>query len=126
MKLRLFLLLTGTLFTSSCFLARTRSNEPFPQQALEALTLGETTALEAVEQLGAPLEVVQLGRRSAYRYQYGVAKRTGLFLIVVTFLEEDTQSDRLWLFFDEEDRLTHYATSYEAEGAEYGLPFGED
>ena len=91
--------------------------------ALAGLTAGTTTAAQALELLGAPTEVIQLGRRSAWRYDHTVVKRTGLTVIVFTAINSDTQSDRAWLFFDENDVLTHFGSTLTAETSEWVPPW---
>ncbi len=61
------LLLVGS---TSCFLSRVDIQEPISPQVVTALEPGVHTAADVVERLGAPSEVVQLGHRSAYRYEY--------------------------------------------------------
>jgi outer membrane protein assembly factor BamE (lipoprotein component of BamABCDE complex) len=107
----------------SCLISRDTQNEPLSVEALAGLTPGSTTAAQAVELLGAPSEIVQLGFRSAYRYEFGTAKRAALFLIVVNLSNTDARSDRLWLFFDDGDVLTHVASSFEAADARYKMPW---
>jgi hypothetical protein len=80
---------------------------------------GETTAKDVVEALGAPNEVVQLGTRSAYRYDFTVEKTAGFTLIIITFLNDDTRADRAWLFFDKDDVLTH--ARFDAAGLRHGV-----
>lgn len=112
------------LLASSCVISREYVNEDLDPARLDELVPGTTTARQVVEILGAPAEVVQLGRRSAYRYEHVQEKLTGLTLVfVVFFLNSDTQSDRLWVFFDETDVLTHVASTFEADEAEYAMPW---
>ncbi|MCE9592924.1 MAG: outer membrane protein assembly factor BamE [Planctomycetes bacterium] len=105
----------------ACLLDRSTTNERPEPAALHELTPGTTTASDVVRLLGAPSEVVQLGKRSAYRYEHSVTKRTGLWLIVFGSLNSDTQSDRVWVFFDENAILTHVASTFESERAEFGM-----
>ena len=112
-------LLTG------CFLTRDTINEPLRPARLAELVPGETTAGRALELLGAPSDVVQLGRRSAWRYDHTVSRQTGLFLIVFTAINNDVQSDRLWLFFDEHDVLRHHGSTLAAKSSEWVLPWLE-
>ena len=109
--------------TPACFITRQSRNEPLEGSSLAALEPGTTTALEAVELLGGPIEVIQLGYRSAYLYQYDVTKRAGLFLIVFSAMNEEFDSDRAWLFFDEQDVLTHVGTTLAAGRPEYHMPW---
>jgi hypothetical protein len=113
----------AALLLPSCFLGRSTINEPLREAVVESLVPGRSTAGDVVALLGAPVEVVQLGRRSAYRYDSTVAKRTGLFLLVVGVYNNDQQSDRVWIFLDEEGVLTHVAASYHAGEARHRLPW---
>lgn len=107
----------------ACALTRSTDNTPLAREALAALEPGRTTAREVVERLGAPVEVVQLGKRSAYRYQFSQTKRAVLFLVVLAFQNEDARSDRAWLFFDEDQVLTHLGTTLEGDDPEYAMPW---
>lgn len=109
--------------SSACLVDRTTTNVPISREVVGTLTPGTTTAREAVAALGAPLEVVQLGLRSAYRYEFVVSKRAGLVLILVGLISRDTRSDRAWLFFDEEDVLTHVAATFEGADSQYAMPW---
>jgi hypothetical protein len=106
-----------------CFLSRRAENERIRPATLARLEPGRTSAKQAVEILGAPTDVVQLGRRSAYRYDASVTKDAGLWLLVVGLLGRDTRSDRVWLFFDEAELLTHVGATLESDEAEYALPW---
>jgi len=108
---------------TGCLIDRSTMNTPLAPETVAALEPGRTTAREAVELLGAPVEVVQLARRSAYRYEFTVSKRAALFLVVVNLRGEDTRADRLWLFFDEQDVLTHVGSTFESGDAAYALPW---
>lgn len=116
-------LLLTMLLTPGCFLTRTTIDSAPAREALTQLRPGETTATQVVALLGAPREVVQLGRRSAYRYEEVEQKRAGLFLLVVTFFNDDAQSDRTWVFFDEDDVLSHVGSTLLADDAEWAMPW---
>ncbi|GAB4146473.1 MAG: hypothetical protein Fur0037_14540 [Planctomycetota bacterium] len=107
----------------SCALARQESNDPIDARIVRTLEPGRTTAREVVERLGAPTDVVQLGRRTAYRYDASITKSAALFLILFNMGAQDTRTDRLWVFFDENDVLTHYGASYGTHRAQYALPW---
>ena len=112
------------LLAPSCIISREYVNEDLEPGRVEQLVPGTSTASDVVALLGAPAEVVQLGRRSAYRYEHAQEKVTGLTLVfVVFFFNSDMQSDRVWVFFDENDVLTHMASTFEAEEAEYAMPW---
>ena len=108
---------------SSCFFARFNTNEPLSRPDIARLQPGTTTAKQAVELLGAPTEVVQLGRRTAYRYHYTLAKNTGLLVTIFGLYNEDVRSDRLWLFFDEHQKLTHHGATFASGNVSYSLPW---
>lgn len=112
------------LVLSSCLIGRNHVNAPIDPTAYEQLRPGTTTAQDVADLLGAPSEVVELGLGSAWRYEYVKNKRTGLFLLLVAFLNDDTQSDRIWVFFDEEGRLTNAAATLDSERAEWEMPWG--
>jgi len=112
-------------FLSGCFLARTTTNEPLSAQRMEALKAGESTAQDALRILGAPHDVVQLGKRSAWRYDFTNTKRAGFSVIVVTLLNEDSRSDRAWLFFDENLVLIGAGTTLQASDSEFAMPWSE-
>ena len=111
--------------TSACAMGRVTENEPLDPMTLGSLRPGVTTALEAVELLGAPDDIVQLGRRSAYRYSFRSTKVAGLspipFLLI--FYNVDSRSDRAWLFFDENQVLTHLGVTLEGAMNEYAMPW---
>ena len=114
-------LLTG------CVFSRFDTNAPIAQESVAQLEPGKHTAADVVGILGGPSEVVQLGKRSAYLYDHSTKKTTALWLIVIGFGGRDTRSDRVWVFFDEDEILTHVGATFEATDAEYELPvFTED
>ncbi len=106
-----------------CFISRTALNDPIPEASIEGLVPGVSTAEEVVAALGAPIQVVELGERSAYHYLYRRQKRAGLTFIVLTFINEDNRPDRVWVFFDENDVLTHVASTFSADDTRYALPW---
>lgn len=116
-------LLAVVVLASGCFTARDTVNEPLEAEKIARLRPGETPAAEVVELLGAPTEVVQLARRSAYRYDYTNSKRSGLFLFVANFINEDTRSDRLWVFFDDDQILSHFGVTLQGDESVYAMPW---
>lgn len=111
--------------TPACFVGRFADNEPLSADQLRTLEPGTTTAAEAVQRLGAPVDVIQLGRRSAYLYAHTVRKNSGFLMLVVGLFNEDQRWDRAWLFFDENDVLSHVGTTLAAERAEYAMPWND-
>lgn len=111
------------LLAPSCLISKDTINQPLQAVELDGLIPGETSAAEVAAKLGAPNEVVQLGLRSAWRYDFAAAKRAGFTLIVITFSNVDTRQDRIWVFFDEEGVLSYYGTTFEAENSRYAMPW---
>ncbi len=122
--MRQFLLLAAlSIALPGCLLSKQTQNEPLHAERIAHLVPGTTTAKEVVELLGAPTEVVQLGKRTTYRYDYTATKNTGLWLIAVYLSNSDTRADRAWVFFDEHEVLTHVASSLHADEASYAMPW---
>ena len=67
--------------------------------------------------------MVQLGRRTAYRYDAAIAKGAILILVVANFGNFDSRSDRLWVFFDEKDVLSHYGATFGTHRTQYAMPW---
>jgi outer membrane protein assembly factor BamE (lipoprotein component of BamABCDE complex) len=109
-------------FLPGCFISRADTNRSIDAQALASLQPQGSTAADVVRALGAPTEVVQLAARTAYRYDHTVQKQAGLFLLLIGLRGIDTQADRVWVFFDEHDVLTHIGATLDASDAEYDLP----
>jgi len=107
----------------ACAVARSTDTEPLAAERLAQLRPGASTAKEVVAVLGAPVDVVQLGKRSAYLYRYTATKRAGLWLVVVGLYNVDTRSDRAWVFFDENQVLTHVGTTLAGDQVEYAMPY---
>ncbi len=111
------------LLLQSCFISRRSNNEPLSLAQVRSLTPGKSTAKECVEILGAPTDVVQLGKRFAYRYDHTINKGAGLFLLVLIFFNEDARQDRVWLFFDANSVLSHVGSTFAAERPEHSMPW---
>jgi hypothetical protein len=100
-----------------------REYQPFDTGKLDNVTVGKTTAREVAQAFGAPSQVVKLVNGNAYIYERAVAKGTGLWLVLVSFGNYETQYDRLVFFFDMDNILIHYGISLNAGDASYGFPF---
>src|SRR5213082_1348485 len=90
----------AALLLPSCLLSRSTANEPLHRDKIDALKPGTSTATDVANTLGAPTEVVQLGTRMAWRYDFTIDKVAGFSIIVLSFINSDTRADRAWLFFD--------------------------
>jgi len=111
------------LILPSCFIRRQERNGPSDPTAVASLQPGTTTARQVVERLGAPTEVVQLGRRTAYRYDAASTKTAGFTVLFFTLFGSDTRSDRVWVFFDENEQLTHLGSTFAMHRTQYALPW---
>lgn len=115
--------LSCCLFLGGCLVGRQDLNEPLDATLVSRLQPGTTTAQQVTGLFGAPAEVVQLGRRTAYRYVATTTKSAGLWLVVVILAAQDTRSDWLWVFFDENNVLTHYGSTFAVHRTQYALPW---
>lgn len=122
---KLLTVLAIALLLPSCFLARRINNEPLQRTKIEQLKTGVSTATDVANVLGAPTEVVQLGNRMAWRYDFSNAKVAGFSIIVLTFINEDTRADRAWLFFDANNVLQFASKTLEGSHAEYAMPWSD-
>ena len=97
--------------------------KPFDPAALQQVTPGATTAADVTRLFGPPAKIVKLSNGNAYMYERSTEKLTGLWLVVVTFANWDTQHDRVVFFLNGQDVVTHVGSSFTAEAASYGMPF---
>jgi hypothetical protein len=112
------------LFTApGCVVARSDENEPLDPEIVRRLVPGRTTSKQVVELLGAPNDVVQLAKRTAYRYDHRRQKGAGLILIVLNFANLDARTDRMWLFFDENQVLSHFGATFASHHTQYAMPW---
>ena len=121
--LKVLAVLLITLLVPSCFLSRKLNNEPLQPAKFGELKTGVSTATDVANVLGAPTEVVQLGNRMAWRYDFSNNKVEGFSIIILTFVNEDTRADRAWLFFDANSVLQFSSLTLEGERAEYAMPW---
>ena len=118
------LVLMIVIFSAGCTLiSKNKEYQGFDPSGLDGLVSGQTTAAEVSRIFGAPSQVVKMSNGNAYIYKRSVAKGTGFWLVLVSFGNYDRQYDRVVFFFDQDDILTHYGASLNAQEASYGLPF---
>jgi len=77
---------------------------------LAQLESGTTTRRDVLELLGPPSQVISLEGETVLYYLYERSDGEGLILVVYNQFKVDTRYDRAVFFFDENDRLTDYAT----------------
>lgn len=122
-RMKILLLLPVLFLAPSCFISRSTANEPLPAQRMDTLVPGKSTATDVANTLGAPNEVVQLGKRMAWRYDFTNAKQAGFSIIILTFVNSDARADRAWFFFDENSVLQYAGRTLQADHAEYAMPW---
>jgi len=121
--LLLVVLVAAAMLSGCAVFGVTKDFKPFDQQLITQVTPGKTTAQEVTKLFGAPNQVVKLSNGNAYIYTRSLNKSTGLWLVVVTFIDMDTQHDRIVFFLNNNDIVTNYGRSLNAADAAYGLPF---
>jgi hypothetical protein len=126
MKKRMILwgLAVALLFTTGCAaVGRSRDFRPIEPSSLSHIAPGTTTGAELMRLFGPPSRIVRLSNGNAYIYTSKLTKTTGLWLALVTFVNMDTREDRVVIFLNSRDVVTHWGSSFQAGEASYGLPF---
>jgi hypothetical protein len=119
----LFILLLVFFLQSCAGWAKNKDYYPFDASGLDKLIPGKSTAAEVTEMLGAPSSIVKLSNGNAYIYRRSFSKGTGLWFILVTFVNYDKHYDQIVIFFDKKNIMTHYGITLDAHKAAYGFPF---
>lgn len=119
---RLAPLLMAVSVLPGCFFSRSRTNPELSPELASQIIPNQSTAGDVTRVLGAPNEVVQLGLRTAWRYEHTVEKQSAAFLVFLGLRGVDTQSDRVWVFFDADGNVTNVGTQFQASEAEYDVP----
>lgn len=74
------------------------------------LVRGQSTRSDVLELLGPPSQVVSMEDETAFYYLFEHSAGEGLILLVYNRFSVATDYDRAIFFFDDNDRLTDYAT----------------
>ena len=117
------ILLLMSCGNSCAVIGRGKNFRPFDQNTLTQVMPGKTTASEVTKLFGAPSQIVKLSNGNAYVFERSVDKVTGLWLVVLTFGNFDTQYDRIVFFINKDDVVTHYGSSFQTGTASYAMPF---
>ena len=117
------ILLIASIFTGCAVFGRSKDFVPFDENVLKQVTTGTTSASEVTRLFGPPNKIVKLSNGNAYMYERSVKKATGLWLVLISFANLDTQYDRIVFFINNNDIVTHYGSSFNSEAASYALPF---
>jgi len=117
------ILLAASICMGCAVFGRGKDFKPFDENSLKQVTSGKTTASEVARLFGPPNKIVKLSNGNAYLYERSIEKATGLWLVVLTFGNWDKQYDRIVVFINNEDVVTHIGSSFNAETASYAMPF---
>ena len=117
------ILLMASIFTGCAVFGRSKNFVPFDENALKQVTTGKTSASEVTQLFGPPNKIVKLSNGNAYMYERSVNKATGLWLVLLSFGNFDTQYDRIVFFINNNDVVTHFGSSFNSETASYAMPF---
>ena len=122
--LRMTILLLVVSIAAGCaVIGRGRDFRPIEENTLSQVTPGKTTATDVVRLFGPPSQIVKLSNGNAYVYDRSLSKATGLWFVIVTFANYETQYDRIVFFINNSDIVTHYGSSFKSNAASYGMPF---
>jgi hypothetical protein len=113
----------ASIGTGCAVFGRGKNFVPFDENALKQVTTGKTSASEVTQLFGPPNKIVKLSNGNAYVYERSIDKGTGLWLVLLTFANFDTQYDRIVFFINNDDVVTHFGSSFNSEAASYGMPF---
>ena len=113
------------LVLPGCFSTRSTVNQKLSPEVTAQIGPGAPVT-EVVELMGAPTDIIQLGNRVAYLYEFQQSKMTGFLAMVVGFMNSDTRSDRVWIFLGPGGTtVSHVASSFDAAKAKNGMPWSE-
>jgi len=93
--------------------------------------VGQSTKEDVARILGAPTDIIFNNKELdplnvfAYEYIYRLEKTTGFTIIILTLTNSDTKRDHVLVFFDANGIVTGVGARFQAEDAEYDLPFGD-
>ena len=121
--LRISILLLASIFTGCAVFGKSKDFVAFDENALKQVTTGKTSASEVTLLFGPPNKIVKLSNGNAYMYERSIKKATGLWLVLVSFGNLETQYDRIVFFMNNNDVVTHYGNSFNSEKASYAMPF---
>jgi len=122
-RLVISMLLVAAICCGCAVFGRGKNFVPFDENALKQVTPGKTGASEVTQLFGPPNRIVKLSNGNAYVYERSLGKGTGLWLVVLTFVNYDTQFDRIVFFINNDGVVTHFGSSFNSEKASYAMPF---
>jgi hypothetical protein len=135
--------------TPGCIYGRARDDRPLDPARLLSIQVGKSTKRDVVEILGAPTfvndrlgfrvlapqggpqagsvpaplvdELVRQPLDHSYTYVFSDTKSTSLYLLIVSWTNQETHYDRAVFFFDEKGVLTHMGVTLDAPNGEFRL-----
>src|SRR5581483_1727507 len=131
-----------------CILGRIRDQSPIDPEAVKKIVVGQTTKKDVVDLLGAPAyvndriglrvlgkpvqgagntgplidELIHSPLDHSYTYEYSDTKSLSLYLLIVSFTNQETKRDRVVVFFDEKGVVTHVGVTLDAKNVEFRMP----
>lgn len=145
--------LSCLLLLPGCILGRVRDGVPIDPLRVSMIEPGRTTKSDVVTLLGAPTyvndrvglrlverppgiddgqvgplidEMVRSPLDHSYTYEYSDTKSTSLFLLLVSFTNQETRRDRVVIFFDDRGVVSHLGVSLDADTVAFRLPTSDD
>lgn len=145
---RSLVLVLATLVLPGCILGRVRDEVPLDPDKVAKIVPGQSTKKDVVELLGAPTYVNDriglrlLGKAApgagntgplidelihspldhSYTYEYTDTKSFALYLLIVSFTNQETKRDKVVVFFDEKGTVSHLGATFDAKNVEYRFP----
>jgi outer membrane protein assembly factor BamE (lipoprotein component of BamABCDE complex) len=136
------------LLLPGCILGRVRDEEPIDEDKVAKIVPGQTTKRQVCDLLGAPTYVNDriglkvLGRPvqaagdtgplidelihspldHSYTYEYTETKSFSLYLVIVSFTNQETKRDRVVVFFDDKGLVSHVGATFNAKDASFRMP----
>ncbi len=144
------LLLLSSFVLSGCIMGRTRDEHPLDPDKVAQIKVGVSTKKDVVDILGAPNyvndrlgfrvlapqvsleagsapgplvdELVRSPLDHSYTYEYTDTKSLSLYLLIVSFTNQETRRDRVVVFFDEKGVVSHMGATFDAQNVSFRLP----
>jgi outer membrane protein assembly factor BamE (lipoprotein component of BamABCDE complex) len=131
-----------------CILGRVRDEVPLDPDKVAKILPGQSTKRDVVDLLGAPAyvndriglrvlgkpvqgaantgplidELIHSPLDHSYTYEYTDTKSFALYLLVVSFTNQETKRDRVVVFFDEKGTVSHIGATFDAKNVEFRFP----
>ncbi|MBA4396710.1 MAG: hypothetical protein C0394_04920 [Syntrophus sp. (in: bacteria)] len=123
LRIAMLVMVILSMGSGCAVIGRGKDFRPLEEKTLGQVTPGKTTAADVMRLFGPPSQIVKLTNGNAYIYNRSLSKATGLWFVLVTFANYDTQHDRIVFFLNNQDLVTHYGSSFKSDTSSHGLPF---